>query len=194
MSDTTDLGERLARHLAGTASEAESEQLEREALENDLVFDQLEALESELVAAYARGELDEETGHGIADLLAASPRLQGVLDTTLALEIRSEDTEDDGTRQPDPTAVRAPVASPIRQAPVVKVALAGLLLVVVVLGLWLARLDGTARALGDDNASLRRQAAELQEELTRLEESNRALALRLARIEAKTAPAADRKQ
>ncbi len=191
MSDATELGERLARHLAGTASEAESEQLEREALENDAVFDQLEALESELVAAYARGELDEETGHGIADLLAASPRLRGVLDTTLALEIRSQDTEEAGTRQSAATAVRTAEASPSRQAPVVKIALAGLLLAVVVLGLWLARLDGTARALGDENAALRRQAAELEEELTRLAESNRALALRLARIEAETTTATD---
>ncbi len=122
-----------------------------------------------------------------------------MLDTTLALEIRGEDTEDEGTRRPVPTAVRAAVASPIRLAPfrqwpVAKIALAGLLLAVVALGLWHARLEVTARSLEDENASLRRQAAELEAELTRLEESNRALALRLARIEAKAATAADRKQ
>lgn len=194
MSDTMDLGERLVRHLAGTASEPESEQLEREALENDPLFDQLEALESELVAAYAHGELDEETGHGVASLLDASPRMRAVADTTLALDIRSELTEDFETQDYAEPVVQAASASSRRQTPAVKIGLVGLLLVLAGLCLWLARLDATARALDDENAALRRQTAELEEKFIRLEASNRALALRLARVETQTAPVPNRKR
>lgn len=180
MTEPNDLGRRLVRHLSGVASDEEREQLERQALEDDHLFDQLEALESELVDAYVRGELDPEDQRGVARLLDVSSRTRAVADTTMALDVRGEVPPSHPAEPLAPTRSRPVAPGPMwwrnKRAAVT-------LLVVACLGLGLALLVGQARAQASANEALRKQMVAQEARLAQLEEANRALALRLARLE-----------
>ncbi len=187
MSETTDLGARLARHLSGAASEAEREALERQALEDDPLFDQLEALESELVDAYVRGEMDHQDGRGLARLLDVSSRTRASADTTLALDFRQEPTQvvaPEGLDTAHGTVVNLRRVGGIRRSVVFIV----LLLTLFSLGWGLVHQTNVARSLAAENAGLRQQAVARDARLARLEEAHRTLALRLARLEAQALP------
>lgn len=218
MTPAPDLQERLARHLAGTASEAEREQLERDALADDGLFDQLEALESELVDAYVRGELDEPTGRGVAGLLDVSTRMRAVADTTMALEMRGEQVPSADASEPASQATdrhrttadhqtpaprrddEHPAEALAKPGPSMARAATGITVIVALLltalaMLRTASLDRQVDALRQDliraeqeNQQLRQQAITFDEEIARLRASHQDLTLRLTRLETQAAP------
>ncbi len=187
MSETTDLGTRLARHLSGAASEAEREALERQVLEDDPLFDQLEALESELVDAYVRGEMDHREGQGVARLMEVSTRTRAAADTTLALDLRHEQAR---VAAPAELEVAHGTVTEHRHAAGMRGWVGRIALLLTLFGLawgWIHQAQ-VARALTAENAMLRQQAEARDARLARLEEAHRTLALRLARIEAEALP------
>ncbi|MEM7586104.1 MAG: hypothetical protein AAF560_22125 [Acidobacteriota bacterium] len=172
--------ERFLRHLAGTADEAERQQLEQDVLEDDELFQRLSDLESELVDSYVEGALDEQTTRHLASLVSASPRLQAQAETTLALTTRT------GKRPPmlpstQPTD-RAASSKPWRLVAFGSVALA--LALIAWLFIQLADQRTSLDALRTENIELRERSTELEEDVSRLEASNRSLTRRLARLEA----------
>ena len=169
--------ERLLRHLTGTATESERRELERAVLEDDELFDQLTEIESDLVDRYVGGDLDEQTTRSLASLIDASPRLQAKAETTLAL----------GSRSAAPREAAGETGE--RRSPRRIAVACGIVAALVLIGWWVVQASGlraSLKTLEAENADLRAQAVELEETVSRLEASNRALARRLARLEAES--------
>jgi len=125
--------ELLRNYLLGDLPEDEVDRLERQLLKDDELFKLGEAIEAELLAAYARGELDAAQGERVLHRLASSAAGQARLALARSLN----------TAASNPQTVPAPVV-PLRRAapaprPVIRwAALAAGILIAVVGALWLA--------------------------------------------------------
>lgn len=64
------------RYLLGQLSDAEAEELEKRYFADDALFAELEAVETDLLDEYVRGELDSEERAAFEGLLATSPSLK----------------------------------------------------------------------------------------------------------------------
>ncbi len=168
------------QHVSGTADESQREALERALLENDELFEQCKAMETEAVDAWARGELDSVGARSITTLLSVSPRLQATMETTLALEHRAKDTPQDKTARPQ--AATMATASPGKRW----LLLAGLIgAAALIASLWALRQQHSMQQqmsrLLDQQAALQAQFDAANEELSRVTELQRALEHYLAR-------------
>ena len=168
------------QHLSGTAEEPQREALERALLENDELFEQCKALETEAVDAWARGELDSLGARSITTLLSVSPRLQSTMETTLALEHRAKDTQQHNIAN-DPRATTATARHGNRW-----MLLTGLLAAAALIAsLWALRQQHTMTQqmshLLEQQAALQAQFDTATEELSRVTELQRALEHYLAR-------------
>jgi hypothetical protein len=76
--------------ILGKLAESEREELEGRFLEDPEVFDEIEAVEAELVDEWARGELASEDRRKIEKLRALSPRLEERMRVASALAQRSD--------------------------------------------------------------------------------------------------------
>ncbi|MEM7355130.1 MAG: hypothetical protein AAF657_30250 [Acidobacteriota bacterium] len=178
-NDTT---ERFLRHLTGIAAEDERQAFERAVLEDDELFHRLTEVESQLVDDYVDGTLDEETTRHLASLFGTSSRLQTKAETTLALASH---------QAPPAPRPKAPSEEPEvgRSRQHFLLGVGGLVIALIV---WLlvqvAGQRAVLRELQAENRQLREDSAAFEETVDQLEASNRALARRLARLEAETRP------
>ncbi|MEM1247713.1 MAG: hypothetical protein AAGK22_15150 [Acidobacteriota bacterium] len=88
--DRKDMRERLLAHFEGTLSEDDRETLERSALQDDGSFEALEAIETELVEDYIRGELNARDEGIVAAAIQRSPRLSESAELVAALDAREQ--------------------------------------------------------------------------------------------------------
>lgn len=120
--------ELLRRYLLGELPEAEVERLESRLLEDDALFELAEAVEADLLAACARGELAPAERERVLLRLASSP--QGRERLALARGLTS--------LAPRSTVVPFPVRTPPLARPAVRWAAAAAALVAVAGGSWFA--------------------------------------------------------
>lgn len=172
MSETLGTTDRLRRHLVGSVSEDERQELERAVIEDDELFERLEAAENDLIDQYVRGELDEESARRIAALVESSPRLRAKEETTLALELTQPTVKAPGDRRAGWSA-----------AMMTALVLGSVLALVGWLLIQTADLKASAAALATENQALEERIEALEKTLSRLDASNRSLARRLARFE-----------
>lgn len=92
MSDRTRhaLRTRLLAHLEGSLDESARETLEESVLADDAAFEALEAVETELIEEYIRGELAPDEEAIVARAIARSPRLSESAELVAALDARKE--------------------------------------------------------------------------------------------------------
>lgn len=69
-----DIDHRLVRYLLGELSETEERDLEQQYFQNQVLFERVQQAESELVDAYARGELSPRECEALERRLLTSPR------------------------------------------------------------------------------------------------------------------------
>ena len=182
MSEVFGETDRLRRHLLSESSEEERQELERAVLEDDELFERMEAAEDDLIDQYVHGELNEDETRRIASLVESSPRLRAKEETTLAFE-----TWQAGPLVESTTNAAAPKQSlgflSFRQ-----LALAAAITTALLLAVWLlmqtAALKVSAGTLTAENQALRERVEALEKTVSQLEDSNRSLARRLARSEA----------
>jgi len=174
MNDQKLDGGRLLGHLTAATSEEERQDLEREVLEDDALFERLSVAEGELVDAYLHGELDEKSSRGVGSLIGVSPRLQATADTTLALKLQQPGLAD-GSSAGRRSTGRFPRW-------IGALALAAIL---VWLLLQAAGQKSAMQQLAAEHLELRQRNQQLEVRVDDLEASNRALLLALARLEAK---------
>ena len=200
MRPKNDLPERFTRHLSGTLTDEERDALEQAAFEDDALFDELSAIESDLVDSYVRGELDDETGRGIAAMLETSPRMQTMAETTMALQTwrgaKGTVAKEPSAPRQSATSTRGPAAERPSAAAEPRSGnnapwIAGGLLLLAALG-WLGwrqiGLQAELRAAEQQRQQLSEQVETLRETLGDLEDQNRNMARRLTRLEAEQMP------
>ncbi|ANM31864.1 hypothetical protein ABI59_23345 [Acidobacteria bacterium Mor1] len=200
MRPKNDLPQRFARHLSGELGDEERDELERAAFDDDALFDELSAIESDLVDSYVRGELDDATGRGIAAMLETSPRMQTMAETTMALQTwrGAEGAAAEGravSRPSKPVAAaageRVTPATTDRPLPNSSPWIAGGLLLLAVIG-WMGwrqiNLQAELDAADAQRQELTEQVETLRDTLGDLEDQNRNMARRLTRLEAGQMP------
>lgn len=126
--------ELLHRFLLGELAEDEAESLERRLLQEDALFELCEAVEGDLLAASARGELTPEDNERVLTRLAASPGGRARLALARSLVRAAEETP--AEPRPAPLPFRRAAGTP--PPPAVRwMALAATLLFFAVGGSWM---------------------------------------------------------
>jgi len=137
ISDALDDSDLLRRYLLGKLDEAEADTVERRLLMDDELFELAQAVEDDLLAAAARGDLSAEDRRTILHRLAASPRGQARLAVAEGLNALANGAT--ATKAMRQAAVIPFLRQPPRQAPTFRAAaMAAGILLAASGGVWLA--------------------------------------------------------